>query len=116
MHTKEDPIVYVVHESAGKNITPAFKFGACMFLLPPVGTVSLDMRWSITQLRANLQFARSIDYLLLIGDPVMIGLATAVMAEFTDGKFNILRWDRQEKIYIELAIDLMYDRKGLILQ
>jgi hypothetical protein len=39
------------------------------------------------------------DYLLCIGDPVAIGLATAVAASRNYGRVKLLKWDRQEHRY-----------------
>ena len=46
------------------------------------------------------------DYLLLIGDPAAIGVACSIAAYFNRGRFNILKWDRQEGIYYPVEIDL----------
>jgi len=39
------------------------------------------------------------DYLLLSGDPKVIGLAIAVACDINNGKYTTLTWDRQEKMY-----------------
>ena len=46
------------------------------------------------------------DYLLLIGDPAIIALAGAVVSEMNRGKFKVLKWDRDEKRYYDIEIDL----------
>ncbi len=46
------------------------------------------------------------DYLLLIGDPAIIALAGAIASEMNRGKFKVLKWDRDEKKYYDLEIDL----------
>jgi len=46
------------------------------------------------------------DYLLLSGDPSVIGIAVAIVSDINNGRFNLLKWDRQEKVYYPLEIDL----------
>ena len=46
------------------------------------------------------------DYLLLTGDPAIIGVACSVVSNMTNGKYNLLKWDRQEKMYYPIKINL----------
>jgi len=46
------------------------------------------------------------DYLLLTGDPAIIGIACSIVSDITNGKFNLLKWDRQERMYYPLKINL----------
>ena len=46
------------------------------------------------------------DHLLLTGDPAIIGIACSIVSDITNGKFNLLKWDRQEKMYYPLKINL----------
>jgi hypothetical protein len=57
-------------------------------------------------MRKNLQDFRERDYILCTGDPSIIGLSTAIVSDITRGKFNLLKWDRQETKYYPLTIDL----------
>jgi len=46
------------------------------------------------------------DYLLLMGDPVLIGITCAVAAKKTNNNFKVLKWDRESNIYIPITIEL----------
>mgnify|MGYP000622126402 CR=1 FL=1 len=46
------------------------------------------------------------DYLLLIGDPAIIAVCGAIAAKNNRGKFKVLKWDRNDKRYYDLEIDL----------
>ena len=46
------------------------------------------------------------DYLLLTGDPAIIGVVCCLVSDITNGKFNLLKWDRQEKKYYPIEIDV----------
>ena len=41
-----------------------------------------------------------------MGDPAAIGLACAVAASTNQGKFKVLKWDRQESVYYPVNINL----------
>ena len=66
----------------------------------------------IFELRRLLKDYSSKDYLLLSGDPAVIGLACSIVSDINGGKFNLLKWDRQEKLYYPLEINLF--EKGKI--
>jgi hypothetical protein len=42
----------------------------------------------------------------LAGDPVAIGLACSVAAFFNNGRYTALKWDRRERMYIPVKIDV----------
>ena len=46
------------------------------------------------------------DYLLLSGDPKVIGLAIAVACDINNGKYKTLTWDRQEKMYYSTEFNI----------
>ena len=46
------------------------------------------------------------DYLLLMGDPAIIAVAGAVVSDVNGGRFKVLKWDRDEKRYYDIEIDL----------
>ena len=46
------------------------------------------------------------DYLLLTGDPAIIGVTCSIVSDMTSGNYNLLKWDRQERKYYPIAINL----------
>lgn len=47
------------------------------------------------------------DYILPVGDPVAIAMATTIAARKAEtGRVNFLRWDRQTRQYIEVRVNL----------
>ena len=60
----------------------------------------------VHKMRKNLRDFKSNDYVLCSGDPAIIGLSTAIVSDVTRGKFNLLKWDRQETRYYPLTFDL----------
>src|SRR4051794_34977259 len=97
--------VYVVQEVQGRNVIPAQKFGQLSVLLPP-GDVVLSAGPTTRKLQRLLKDFCDTDYLLLMGDPVAIGLACAVASDANQGRFTCLKWDRQNHVYYPVAVDL----------
>lgn len=68
------------------------------------GQVTLHPQHAVAVARERLETMNEDDYLLLNGDPVMIGICLTVAVERFK-RVRLLRWDRREKIYIPVAVD-----------
>ena len=114
---KETPsTVYVIQEIAGTrdgrpkiNIIGASQYGSFKFLLPELSQIIFSPGPLIIKLRQGLKDYKSKDYLLLTGDPAIIGVACSIASDMTNGKYNVLKWDKQERRYYPIAINL-YER------
>ena len=107
------PTVYVIQEIAGTrdgrpkiNIMGAAEFGTFKFLLPELSQIIFSPGPIIFKLRKLLKDYSDKDYLLLTGDPAIIGVACSVASDITGGKYNVLKWDKQEKKYYPIKINL----------
>ena len=110
---KKVPIVYVIQEIAGTkegrpkiNILGAAEYGDFKFLLPELSQMIFSPGPLIFKLRKSLKDYRSEDYLLLTGDPAIIGVACSIVSDMTNGKYNLLKWDKQERQYYPIEINL----------
>ena len=108
-----DKVVYVIQEIPGTkegrpkiNIMGAQKFGKIKVLLKEDSQMIFSPGPIIFELRRLLKEYRSTDYLLLTGDPAIIGVACSVVSDITHGKYNLLKWDRQERMYYPISINL----------
>jgi hypothetical protein len=99
-------MVYVIQEQVGKNLLPARRFGELTVLLPANAQVGLSAGQVARHLMSKLSNFKDEDYLLLIGDPVIIGVATAVAAHWNNGRVSLLKWDRQEHTYYPVSFNL----------
>ena len=114
---KETPsTVYVIQEIAGTrdgrpkiNIMGASQYGSFKFLLPELSQIIFSPGPLIMKLRQGLKDYKSKDYLLLTGDPAIIGVACSIASDITNGKYNVLKWDKQERRYYPIEINL-YER------
>ena len=108
--------VYVVQEIPGSkagtpkiNIMGASNYsssGEFNFLLPEFSQMIFSPGPLIYKLRQGLKNYTSDDYLLLTGDPALIGVACSIVSDITNGKYNILKWDKQERKYYPIEINL----------
>ena len=112
----DPPIVYVIQEIPGTkdgrpkiNILGASEYGKFKFLLPELSQIIFSPGPLIFKLRKMLKNFTSEDHLLLTGDPAIIGVACSIVSDMTNGKYNLLKWDKQERQYYPIQINL-YER------
>tara|TARA_R110000851_G_scaffold4099_2_gene16725 strand:+ start:1877 stop:2203 length:327 start_codon:yes stop_codon:yes gene_type:complete len=104
--------VFVVQEVQGRNITSARQYGDFKVLLPSNTQIMLSASPSVRRMKSILHDYTEGDYLLLMGDPAAIGVACSIAAFFNNGKYSILKWDRQEGLYY--PVDINIHQKGEI--
>ena len=109
----KEKIVYVIQEIPGTkegrpkiNILGASEYGTFKFLLPELSQIIFSPGPLIFKLRKSLKDFTTEDYLLLTGDPAIIGVACSIVSDMTNGKYNLLKWDKQEKTYYPIEINL----------
>ena len=111
--------VYVIQEIAGSadgrpkiNIMGASDYSTSrdfIFLLPELSQIIFSPGPLIFKLRKGLKNFTTEDYLLLTGDPAIIGVACSIVSDMTNGRYNLLKWDKQERKYYPIEINL-YER------
>ena len=109
----KEKIVYVIQEIPGTkegrpkiNILGASEYGTFKFLLPELSQIIFSPGPLIFKLRKCLKDFTTEDYLLLTGDPAIIGVACSIVSDMTNGKYNLLKWDKQERKYYPIEINL----------
>ena len=112
----DTPTVHVIQHIPGTaegrpkiNIMGAAEYGKFKFLLPELSQIIFSPGPLIFKLRKELANYKKTDYLLLTGDPAIIGVACSIVSDITNGKYILLKWDKQERKYYTIAIDL-YER------
>ena len=109
----KEKIVYVIQEIPGTqagnpkiNIMGASKYGEFKFLLPEFSQIIFSPGPLNFKLRKSLKDYRPEDYLLLTGDPAIIGVACSIVSDITNGRYKLLKWDRQDRVYYPIEINL----------
>ena len=110
---KDENIVYVLQELPGTkagapkiNIMSASKYGKFKFLLPEFSQIIFSPGPLIFKLRSLLKDYTEKDYLLLTGYPAIIGVACSIVSDMTNGKYSLLKWDKQDRMYYPIKINL----------
>lgn len=84
------------------DLAPAEEYGTLKYLLSPTAAP-----WSpetvLPDLWAGLRDFGDADHLLLTGNPVLIGWATAVAADYNDGRVSLLQWHGRDRRYIPVT-------------
>ena len=113
LRLNDSSTVYVIQEIPGTaegrpkiNIMGAAHYGKFKFLLPELSQIIFSPGPLIYKLRKELANYRKKDYLLLTGDPAIIGVACSIVSDITNGKYNLLKCDKQERKYYSIEIDL----------
>lgn len=87
------------------DLSAADEYGPREFLLSPnakpfePAPIARDLHRSLKNFTAD-------DFLLLVGNPVLIGMATAVAAYYSDGVVNFLQWHGKERRYVAVTADI----------
>lgn len=94
--------------SAGKltpkhDLTPAEQFGEIVYLLSPTAS-PFNPQPLIADLHAKLFDFSPDDYVLLVGNPVLIGLTVAVAADYNDGSVKMLQWSGSSHSYRPVSV------------
>lgn len=87
------------------DISSAESFGPIEYLLEPNANPFNQSEVCADLMNALGNFGET-DYLLLIGNPVLIGMAMSTAAAYNNGKVKVLQWDRRSRRYIPISVDL----------
>jgi len=103
----DENFVYVLqHPAPSINILSASDFGYLVICRPRLDNIYMSPAPYIQTMKKCLQDVRPQDYILLIGDPAIIGVSSAIISDTTNGQFKMLKWDRNESRYYPLEFNL----------
>ena len=99
--------VFITNELRGRNVSDALRFGSVSVVLPADFVVTDDsVNEMVDTVETALADFSDDDFLLLSGDPVVIGTCCAIAALNNNGRFGVLRWDRHGEHYIPVHVDI----------
>jgi len=98
--------VYVVQENSQVNMLPATQWGKIRILIPEDRQITFSPDDAVLRMKHALKDFTRDDFVLALGDPTAIGIACAVAANKTGGFFSMLKWDRQQRCYYRVDVDL----------
>jgi hypothetical protein len=87
------------------DISPARAYGDLQIMFPPAHNLSVLSVPLVAQARTLLKDFTDDDYILAIGNPVMMAVVCAIAAELNNGRFRVLVWDKRDRNYIEYRVN-----------
>jgi hypothetical protein len=94
------------------NIEPARTFGDLRFILSPKASMR-NLPEVVERMEQVLSNFTDQDHLLLIGNPVFIGMATSIAAAYNRGRVRFLIWSRKEGCYTSAKTVLPVEHRPL---
>lgn len=84
------------------NLAPAAKFGQIKILLPN-GATMFEAAPLKSRMENILKDFTDNDYILAVGDPTAMVWAGIIAAKHNRGNVKILKWDRDNRVYIVVS-------------
>jgi hypothetical protein len=88
------------------DITPALKYGEIKIMFPRLKQMQFSPGPMVMEIKNSLKDFTADDYLLLYGDPAIIGVVCAVASDITNGKFKLLKYDRRQFSYYAIELNI----------
>jgi hypothetical protein len=88
------------------SIERAEKWGKIKFVLTPSAN-PFALEEALGEMHSSLSGFSDSDYLLLIGNPVLIGMATTVAAHYNSGRVKFLQWSGRHGQYSEIVTEIV---------
>jgi len=89
------------------DLSPAREFGELVYLLGPKAA-PFRPDTVVPELKEKLETFGDEDFLLLIGNPVLIGLASILAAEANEGSLTMLQWSGKDQKYMPIKIEGLF--------
>lgn len=74
-------------------------------ILVQTDKIGIALQPLVAQMKSKLKDFDDTDYILPVGDPVAIGLATTLAANANRGRVQFLRWERNTRSYIKINVE-----------
>ena len=85
------------------DLTPVLRYGELLVCLPP--NVSLYMPEVVyAALKEFMRGFTQDDYVVAIGSPVLISMASIIASKVCNGPIKLLTWDRKQSQYLQWKI------------
>jgi hypothetical protein len=85
------------------DLTPALKYGEIVVCLPASANF-INTAPLVRAMKEKMKDFGPDDYLLAVGDPVAMQVASAIADRNCGGKWKTLKWDRKERQYQPIEV------------
>ena len=89
------------------DLEPAEEYGDLVYLLSPTAA-PFNSKPIVEELKESLYGFSDDDYLLLIGNPALIGFAVAIAADNNQGNLKLLQWSGKDKKYLPIKVNGLF--------
>lgn len=90
------------------DTSPANMFGRVVEILKP-SLSPFEPQTVLRELNVQLEDFCDDDWLLLIGNPILISMAFAIAADVNDGRVRVLQWHGKRREYTPVEIDMDWE-------
>jgi hypothetical protein len=90
---------------AKMDLSPAAEYGELEVLLAHTQSLFAPVP-TVRKLREKLENYSEDDYILPVGDPVLMSTVAMVAGEMNNGRVKFLKWDRILRRYIVIQVDI----------
>ena len=106
--------VYVTQEAGRKvdgrwvpkvDLSPAMQFGEIV-ILQPAGSSFYLPKENVRELKERLREFTDEDYIIPMGDPVLMCAAVCIASQRTGGRLKILKWDKFSHSYTPINLEV----------
>lgn len=84
----------------------ASSLGKIIYMLEP-NAHPFNQASCISTLHHYLKDFSDADYLILVGNPILLGMATAIAAAYNSGRVRFLQWSPKEERYILVMSEML---------
>ena len=89
--------VFITQQQHNFDFSQAEDYGRMVSIWGPSQQAWGDTSFIVDSARRTLaDFNADEDFLLLMGDPALMAIASAEVSHLTDGQFKLLKWDRRK--------------------
>lgn len=101
-----DAIIYATQDARHVNLAPALDHGDSIVAMTPAGDANFSTDETLIMLRDHISRMRpERDFMLMVGDPIVMLMAGAVYRDYHGKPLRILKWDRMTTRYIQIEVD-----------
>lgn len=89
------------------DFEPAGEYGELVDLLSPTAA-PFRTETIIAELHDKLANFSDDDHLLLVGNPVLIGISLAIASDYNNGNIKVLQWSGKDRKYLPIEVKNLY--------
>tara|TARA_R110000751_G_scaffold131655_4_gene234026 strand:- start:984 stop:1292 length:309 start_codon:yes stop_codon:yes gene_type:complete len=99
--------VFIIQKVPRRDFSSADKYGDLKSIVPYHEQIALSPGPVVFQANKILKNFSDDDYLLLVGDPSIIGACCALASRHNNGRYKVLKWDRLDSRYYPIEFNIV---------